>query len=186
MKKLLLPTLLLLLLTSALGQQVRTNEPPDNGKRSHAGRIIVRFRGGPELIDRSGQARGLSQQLNLFAIDSPPGMTVAEAIARYKNNPNVIYAEPDYEVQAVETIPNDPMWANPVPGQWDMVKIQAPAAWDTQTNASDVVVAIVDTGIAYAHPDLLANLWTDTTGTYSGTVGAHGFTCMGSCVAGGV
>src|SRR5205823_2619139 len=63
-------------------------------------------------------------------------------------------------------------------------KIQAPAAWGTQTNASDVVVAIVDTGIAYSHPDLAPNLWTDS-GTYTGVPGAHGFTCIASCVAGG-
>ena len=109
-------------------------------------------------------------------------MSVAEAIARYRNNPNVVYAEPDYEVQAVDTIPNDPFWAN----QWDMGKIKAPTVWDTQKDASDIVVAIVDTGISYTHPDLQPNIWTDTaTGTYTGSPGAHGFTCMGSCFAGG-
>ena len=99
----------------------------------------------------------LSQQRNLFLIDNPPSVSVAEAITRYKNNPNVVYAEPDYQVRVVDTMPGDPLWSQ----QWDMVKIQAPTAWNTQTNAGDVVVAVVDTGIAFSHPDLNANLWTE-------------------------
>src|SRR5206468_12584517 len=55
-----------------------------------------------------------------------------------------------------------------------------PTAWDKQTNAGDVVVAAVDTGIASNHPDLQANLWTDPVTL------AHGFTCSGGiCTAGG-
>src|SRR5689334_13471913 len=160
MKKLLLPVLAVLLLKSALGQQVRIVTSPDAKPKHHAGRVIVRFRGGPQPINGSGQAKGLIQQLNLFSIDNPSGMSVEEAVGRYKNNPNVLYVEPDYEVQAVDATPSDTMWAQ----QWDMMKIQAPKAWDvpySQTNSSDVVVAIIDTGIAYNHPDLQGNLWTD-------------------------
>ena len=139
-------------------------------------RVLVRFRGAPQFHPGSGQARLLSQRLNLFLVDNPQDVPVPEAIARYKRNPNVVYAEPDYQVQAVDTTPLDPMWAQ----QWDMTKIQAPAAWDKQTNAGDVVVAVVDTGIASNHPDLQANLWTDPVTL------AHGFTCIGgTCTAGG-
>ena len=40
-----------------------------------------------------------------------------------------------------------------------MAKISAPQAWDTQINAGDVIVAVIDTGIDYTHPDLQGNLW---------------------------
>ena len=63
------------------------------------------------------------------------------------------------------------MWAS----QWNMTKIAAPAAWDTQTDGHDVAVAIIDTGIDFAPPDLSANL--DS---------ANSFTCMGACVVGGL
>ncbi|OLD69449.1 MAG: hypothetical protein AUI45_07625, partial [Acidobacteria bacterium 13_1_40CM_2_56_11] len=130
----------------------------------------------PQFHPGSGQARLLSQRLNLFLVDNPQDVPVPEAIARYKRNPNVVYAEPDYQVQAIDTTPLDPMWSQ----QWDMTKIQAPAAWDKQTNAGDVVVAVVDTGIASNHPDLQASLWTDPVTL------AHGFTCIGgTCTAGG-
>jgi subtilisin family serine protease len=65
--------------------------------------------------------------------------------------------------------------------QWDRVKIAAPAAWGApQTDAGDVIVAVIDTGVDFGHPDLQANLWTNPAD------GAHGYTCMnGTCVAGG-
>jgi len=79
-------------------------------------------------------------------------------------------------VQTV-AVPGDPLWNQ----QWDMAKISAPAAWDVQTSASDIVVAIIDTGVDYTHPDLQANLWQDPS-----NAGNHGFTCMnGSCKPGG-
>jgi hypothetical protein len=60
------------------------------------------------------------------------------------------------------------------------VKISAPAAWGTQTDSGDVVVAIIDTGIDYTHPDLQGNLWVNPSD------GSHGFTCMnGKCMKGG-
>src|SRR5262249_7591934 len=75
------------------------------------------------------------------------------------------------------TTPTDPLWNQ----QYDMVKIAAPAAWDTQTNARDVIVAIIDTGIDFTHPDLQSNLWVDP-----GNSTIHGFTCMnGACSPGG-
>ncbi|MBK5290128.1 MAG: S8 family serine peptidase [Acidobacteriia bacterium] len=108
-------------------------------------------------------------------VQNPPGLAVAETLRRYKSNPNVLYAEPDYEVTTT-AIPTDPLWSQ----QWDMVKIQAPDAWNILTGASDVIVAIIDTGINFSHPDLQGNLWTNPSN------GSHGFTCLnGTCVAGG-
>jgi len=61
-----------------------------------------------------------------------------------------------------------------------MVKINAPGAWNTLTNTSDVIVAIIDTGVDFTHPDLQANLWVNPAD------GSHGFTCMnGTCAHGG-
>ncbi len=53
---------------------------------------------------------------------------------------------------------NDPLYDE----QWYLEKIQAPSAWDIETGRSDIVVAIIDSGVDLDHPDLEGNLWTNT------------------------
>lgn len=107
----------------------------------------------------------MHERLKLVTI--PASMTVEEAIALYKQNPNVLYAEPDYIVGSDAT-PNDPkyadgtMWALHNTGQTGgtaNADINAPQAWDISTGSSNVIVAVVDTGVDYNHPDLAANMW---------------------------
>lgn len=48
---------------------------------------------------------------------------------------------------------------------WGLEQIEAPGAWTVTTGASDVVVAVIDSGITVAHPDLAPNLWVNPTET---------------------
>lgn len=49
---------------------------------------------------------------------------------------------------------NDPhLWR-----QWGLERIEAAAAWDLTTGNSEVVVAVIDSGVALSHPDLVGNL----------------------------
>ena len=57
-----------------------------------------------------------------------------------------------YEANAV---PNDTNYAD----QWGLEKIGAPEAWNSRTDASTVLVAVLDTGVNYDHIDLNQNLW---------------------------
>lgn len=45
---------------------------------------------------------------------------------------------------------------------WGLEIIQMEQAWDISTGSSDIIVSISDTGIDYEHPDLAANMWTNT------------------------
>lgn len=51
--------------------------------------------------------------------------------------------------------PNDPLW----PDMWHMRAIKADLAWDHSFGSPDVTVAVIDTGVFDAHPDLAANIW---------------------------
>ncbi len=67
---------------------------------------------------------------------------------------NVAYIEPVYRVH-IDVKPNDPQY----PQQWGYAKIKAPDAWNTQTDSADTLIAVIDTGVDYLHPDLAANMW---------------------------
>jgi thermitase len=62
------------------------------------------------------------------------------------------YLEPCSKVQT-QWIPNDPYWTE----QWGPKKIEADWAWNTTVGNSSVLVAVVDTGIDYTHPDIAPN-----------------------------
>ncbi len=63
------------------------------------------------------------------------------------------WIESETKMKAIDTVPNDTLWGD----QWGPAKINGPAAWDTQTGDPSVLIAVVDTGINYNHPDLAAN-----------------------------
>lgn len=77
-------------------------------------------------------------------------------------------AEPDYLVWP-SMMPSDPgftsgrMWGLHNPGTLGGhlldADIDAPEGWDNQRNASNIVVAIIDSGIRYNHEDLVLNMW---------------------------
>jgi len=94
-----------------------------------------------------------------------PGMTVDQAIAQLGNNASVEVVEPNYIINIALT-PNDPSYSSlwglhnlgQTGGNQD-ADIDAPEAWDLDTGSSSVVVAVIDTGVDYTHPDLAANMW---------------------------
>jgi subtilisin family serine protease len=65
---------------------------------------------------------------------------------------------PNYELRASDVAVTDPHSDN-LWGLNNDTGISARRAWDVSTGSSDVVVAIIDTGIDYTHPDLAANMW---------------------------
>src|SRR5207247_980523 len=105
---------------------------------------------------------------NLQIVRLPKGETVPGFIRKYEHSGLVEYAEPDYIVHVAATTPNDPLYLNGT--LWGLnntgqnggavdADIDAPEGWDVLTSASNIVVAVIDTGVRYTHEDLAANIW---------------------------
>ncbi|MGC8786912.1 MAG: S8 family serine peptidase [Anaerolineae bacterium] len=124
------------------------------------GRILVKFKSGVKGEQRlqvhAEQGAHVVAELPRLAVQvvQVPEERMAAALARYRANPRVAYAEPDYLAYG-EFVPNDPYYAS---NQYGPQIIQADRAWDVTTGSPNVIVAVVDSGADFLHPDLQGKL----------------------------
>ncbi|HEY3783689.1 MAG TPA: S8 family peptidase [Steroidobacteraceae bacterium] len=86
------------------------------------------------------------------------GEGLATTLARLRADPDVEYADADQR-RYIHAVPNDPLYSTQ---QWYMQKasaipsaVNAEGAWDTTTGSAGLVIADLDTGVRFDHPDLL-------------------------------
>ena len=97
---------------------------------------------------------GLPDLSRIYSLTFPTHLDPETVAREFSRDPNVEYAEPIW-LDVVDETPNDPLFHD----QTFMGKIQAVQAWDVQHGNSDVIIAIVDNGADWNHPDLNANIW---------------------------
>ena len=131
--------------------------------------ILLIKHGKETAVDRFHENQGVTatklKHIGWSAIRIPPGQE-----QRLKDNysKSRIFQRVEYgRTYYVDVVPNDPLYSQ----MWGLAKIQASSAWDT-TTSNDVIVAVIDTGVDFNHPDLIGNLWT-------GPSGEHGYTASG-------
>jgi len=138
-----------------------------------SGEIIVTFVDGAGALSKlrahresgGAEARPLGRQRDVALVKLAQGVSVEQAVEAYGKRAEVAAAQPNY-TYSTQAVPNDTrfgeLWGLNNTGQsggTPDVDIDAPEAWDVETGDSAVVVAVIDTGVDYDHPDLSANMW---------------------------
>ena len=147
-------------LSGASGQQPQGDAP------SVAGELIVKFRADASqsrrdaaLTSRGARLLRRFEALDLHHVRVPEGQNLQAALAALQADPDVVFAQPNYIRRTTQSAtPNDPFWLNN--SLWGLKQIHADTAWSSYTTGDgSVVVADIDTGVNYLHPDLAANMW---------------------------
>lgn len=140
------------------------------------GEYIVKLKEGVSFSSKQALSANLKAyvkseipRLNVVVVQRPTFELSASAIEMMAANSNVEIVEPNY-IYRVNRLPNDPslgrLWGLVNVGQTDGrgtgiagMDIDAERAWDITTGSENVLIAVIDTGIDYTHPDLQQNIW---------------------------
>jgi subtilisin family serine protease len=139
------------------------------------GELLVKFRDGTSEIVAEGLHSSIHamrkremKEIRVHLIKLRDNVAVSEAVEHYQSDPDVEYAEPNYIIHKA-SVPSDQyfnnLWGLNNTGQAGGTidaDIDAPEAWDLTTGSHDVVIAVIDTGIAGGHPDFTDNIWRNT------------------------
>lgn len=152
------------------------------------GEILVRFRDGvspkeKETIAAAHGARPAKQlhgQSGFEKLELSSGQDAKAAVLQLMLNPQVLFAEPNFLISKEDVTPNDPefgrQWALQNTGQNGGqfgADIKVSSAWETTTGSRSTVIAVIDSGIDFTHPDLANNQWTNPSPSSQGDL--HGW-----------
>jgi subtilisin family serine protease len=143
-----------------------------------AGELLVQFRSDHPsarraVLDHSARVRRnlVIGHSRIHRVVLETGASVDHALAVYRDDPDVEFAEPNYLIHA-QRCPRDTYFNR----QWGLsnsgqvingnagsigADLDAQSAWDISTGGDDVTVAVIDTGCDLHHPDLAGNIWTN-------------------------
>jgi subtilisin family serine protease len=176
--------------------------PPqdDSGRPNYVpGQLIVRFRGGvphrrqDEIVDELGARilRTLDVRHGEYLVVLPGGLSVPAAAEQFAKLQEVDFAEPNV-LHYINNLPNDEYYSSYDGDSSELQRwyfngigsdsnLEAEAAWNITPGSSNIVIAIIDTGVLTNHPDLAGNLWTnpyvaeDATNGYPGDINGWDF-----------
>lgn len=120
------------------------------------GRLLVGFEeaASEAKVNKLARRAGAKLKRSIGKIDARvlevPNARIGEAMASLKASPAVEYVEREVLLEGSATVPNDALWEK----QWGPKLVGAPEAWDATRGSAGIVIAVLDTGVDYGHPDL--------------------------------
>ena len=136
----------------------------EGGERYRPGRVIVKFRDGVSMparlsalsaTSRSASIASRPDYANFDVVQIDPNEDPAVIARELSKRSDVAYAQPSHRVHT-QLVPNDQYYKQ---YQWNLPLIDMERAWDIQPQAgSSIVVAVIDTGVAYASAMLTPTL----------------------------
>src|SRR5271170_7415694 len=154
--------------------------PPqdDSGRPNYVpGQLIVRFRGGvphhrqDEIVDELGGRilRTLDVRHGEYLVALSGGLSVPAAAEQLVKLQEVDFAEPNV-LHYINDMPNDEYYSSYDGDSTELQRwyfngigsdsnLEAEAAWSITKGSSNIVIAIIDTGVLTNHPDIAGNIW---------------------------
>ena len=167
----------------------------DEPAKYRDGVVLVRFRGNIPQGQKNGilgtvfanEIKRIGVGVHVVNVGRGRELAVIQAL---KALGDILYAEPDYvHTLAGGPLPNDTslgsQWAVQNTGQnvngiagTAGADERLPLAWGVTTGTNSVVVAVLDSGAQYSHPDLLTNIWNNPGGIGGCPAGTHGYNVL--------
>ncbi|MGM0568917.1 MAG: S8 family serine peptidase [Elusimicrobiota bacterium] len=134
------------------------------------GEILVKFK---EKVSKNarrslhqntgGRLMSSIKNLRLELIKIPPEDSYEKILEKYNSSEKVEYAEPNiiYSIDSYKLPDRYASIEDMEDKQWGLVRINAHYGWEIETGLEETVIAIIDSGIDYNHPDLAPNMWED-------------------------
>ncbi len=144
-----------------------------NGMQYVPDQVLVKFK--PSLSEEMREATVVAYQsrkirripsIDIYQIHTPENVSVEEMLYLLEQNPDVEYAVPNH-IRHLAITPNDPLFSQQYalynPGQTvppgspqgiERPDIKATEAWEETMGDDDIIIAILDTGVDFGHPDL--------------------------------
>jgi subtilisin family serine protease len=102
-----------------------------------------------------GSVFEVRQMFNIYKLRLPQNTDIKQLITELNEDKNIEFAEPNYLFYSMEIEADDPMSNQ----QWYLDTVNAPLAWQETTGSDTQIIAIIDTGVDWTHPDLADKIW---------------------------
>jgi subtilisin family serine protease len=148
-----------------------------------AGEVIVVYKSNAYPVSQRSLSRASKEKIiaktsgpRIVRLKLSKEQDVINTVERYRDDPGVLFAQPNYIYRAAATIPDDnyydELWAVDNTGQTlsspsyirnnpglEGKDLDLEKVWDQITDCSSVTIAVLDSGINISHEDLVSNLW---------------------------